>query len=577
MRVTPNLALLGALFLAGCATPPRDASVTFVVMGDNRGGDATGEQPAAFHDLVRDVVRIQPEFVWNTGDMIHGRTNDLAVVRMQWDRYRATIAPLRMPIHHVPGNHDVWSEESRAIYETLWGPLTFAIERGPLLFLALDTESMPGRVGADQLAWLRERLAGAGLRRVVVVLHRPLFPVASHRASSLDAGERDALHAVLVENRDRIASVFAGHEHLFHHEVRDGIRYYTTGGGGADLHAPPERGGVHHVLVVTATPTSFDVEVRRSGRTPAHRPAPRVVEPGERIEGWESNALWTAWDYSVESWRTTNRASVGTAALVLDVDLARCGWPVLYTPFPREAAAATAWEIDVHAPSGAPDDLTVTPMAVAERSFEASPTRLTNGWNRVRADVAAWRAATGSIDMVQWVVTSTNRAWRGEVAFDRARWISREVEHELDSWEGALVWNVWSEAVRASRVEAGAAEGRWALSLDVPRAETPPTLLAGRANTPLDARRVRGLGAEVAVDADGVSVSLEIRSRDVAYESPRAALDRGPNSVRIPFDAAWAPDGARGSIEQVGWLLHLPADAPPVRVTVDAIHAWGTP
>ena len=45
------------------------------------------------------------------------------------------------------------------------------------------------------------------------------------------------------------------------------IQYYTTGGGGAELNDPPEVGGFHHWLLVTANEQNVRVVVMRDDGT----------------------------------------------------------------------------------------------------------------------------------------------------------------------------------------------------------------------------------------------------------------------------------------------------------------------
>ena len=60
-----------------------------------------------------------------------------------------------------------------------------------------------------------------------------------------------------------VDAVFHGHEHLYHHQERDGGHYFISGGGGADLYAEPANGGFHHYLHVSVTEDGFVVEVKR--------------------------------------------------------------------------------------------------------------------------------------------------------------------------------------------------------------------------------------------------------------------------------------------------------------------------
>jgi len=63
------------------------------------------------------------------------------------------------------------------------------------------------------------------------------------------AKDRDSLHSLFV--RHHITAVFAGHEHLFSVQKRNGVLYVITGGGGAATYPSIEGEGdfIHFVLV----------------------------------------------------------------------------------------------------------------------------------------------------------------------------------------------------------------------------------------------------------------------------------------------------------------------------------------
>src|SRR5690242_1966954 len=74
---------------------------TFVVLGDNRGLDNSGEQPIAFSKVL-DAVKIEkPAFILDSGDMIYGHTASPAKIREQWRIYLRTIGKNHIPIFHV--------------------------------------------------------------------------------------------------------------------------------------------------------------------------------------------------------------------------------------------------------------------------------------------------------------------------------------------------------------------------------------------------------------------------------------------------------------------------------------------
>ena len=247
---------------------PAPTQARFVVFGDNRGGP-DGRQPAIFTTLVKQMAARHLDFVIGTGDYVSGADSQ-ETLRAQWNAFFWALQPLqaRRPVYFVPtpGNHEIHGGAGNRLFIEYFKRLSFSFNWAGSHFIVLNTE-VPGeesRIAGQQRAWLKQDLAGAqAAYHIFVALHRPLFPVSLHKGDSLDEypKERDALHALFV--RHRVTCVFAGHEHLYNRQVRDGIQYLITGGAGADLYASPDKGGFHHFLYVTADPLRYKVEVVR--------------------------------------------------------------------------------------------------------------------------------------------------------------------------------------------------------------------------------------------------------------------------------------------------------------------------
>lgn len=267
-------AALAALLaiLAACAggQNPSATSVSFVVFGDNRGG-RDGHQPAVFGALVGRMAALRPDFVIGTGDYIYGGGSQMSL-RDQWNEFFHAMAPLqaqqRTYFAPATGNHEISGGDGRKLFLEYFKRFYFSFDWGGSHFIILDTEA-PGqesRIAGEQLEWLKRDLANSNqAAHVFVALHRPLFPVGSHKGDSLDMypRERDALHSLFV--RHSVKCVFEGHEHFYHRQVRDGIEYIITGGGGAPLYASPDQGGFHHFLYVTADQRRYKTAIVKTG------------------------------------------------------------------------------------------------------------------------------------------------------------------------------------------------------------------------------------------------------------------------------------------------------------------------
>ena len=105
-----------------------------------------------------------PDTVVLTGDLVESGAPE------EYAHLRALLAPLRMPVFAIPGNHDAREPMREAFsgdgYLPRQGFLDYAIEDYPLRIVALDT-LVPGEGGgalcSERLRWIdRSPLGGAG-------------------------------------------------------------------------------------------------------------------------------------------------------------------------------------------------------------------------------------------------------------------------------------------------------------------------------------------------------------------------------------------------------------------------------
>ncbi|MGZ4269781.1 MAG: metallophosphoesterase [Solirubrobacteraceae bacterium] len=156
-----------------------------------------------------------PVAVLLTGDIADG--GDPAEYRQA----RELLAPLAMPVHPLPGNHDdrdalraAWADHPGVA--SSHGPVQYAADCGDLRVVVLDT-SEPGqnggRLDAARLAFLEAELA-AGDGPVLVALHHhpALSGIRAMDAIALAPEDRAALQAV-VERSDRVQAILGGHVH----------------------------------------------------------------------------------------------------------------------------------------------------------------------------------------------------------------------------------------------------------------------------------------------------------------------------------------------------------------------------
>ena len=221
---------------------PSDHEFHFVVLGDSQFDD-----PASFNRMIDDIKHINPAFVVQVGDMIHGYTNNMDALRKQWDRFQSQIAPLgSITFIPVPGNHDLHNafraadRRVEAVYKEKWGATNRFFDYKNSRFIVLNSDA-PGKeekIGAEQWSWLEQTLSSANAKHIFIFLHRPPY--------SLENG--DALHSLLTQHP--VKYVFYGHHHHYHYQKRDNITYVMTNSSGDSGQDHALAGSFDHFLQV---------------------------------------------------------------------------------------------------------------------------------------------------------------------------------------------------------------------------------------------------------------------------------------------------------------------------------------
>ncbi|MBV9850697.1 MAG: metallophosphoesterase [Armatimonadetes bacterium] len=239
MSSLSRLLLAGALALTlSCpagARIARKAPATdhfvFVAYGDTR------SQPDKHQAVIAEIVRMRPEFVLQSGDLV-AVGKDPA----QWAEFEAITQPLRdahIAYYPARGNHDLGPYFIRYVPKpiTSGNGYYYAFTRHRSRFLIVDSfeDYSPG---SAQYQWLEGELA-RGQRtaaNVFVMFHEGPFSVGPHGPTP---EAQRYLHPLFVKYHPR--AVFCGHDHLYYRTRRDGVNYIVTGGGGAPLYDPENR------------------------------------------------------------------------------------------------------------------------------------------------------------------------------------------------------------------------------------------------------------------------------------------------------------------------------------------------
>lgn len=572
IRPTMSFSLRALFVLALVGFPPcaRAADFTFAVLGDNR-GYADGRQTPVFLRIVDEIARANPALVLHTGDMIDGDIGDEKTLRAQWDAYKQAIAPLKMPIFHAPGNHEIGDDQSIRIYQQYWGKTYYSFERGGCFFIALDTETHNGELGDAQWDFLRKALDAAGDRPTFLFFHRPLFPYGAHVKFCLDEfpQQRDRLHQLFVAHRNAIRAVFVGHEHLYAHDERDGIHYYTCGGAGAVLYAPAELGGFYHYLLVHVNGHDASIELHKVALHPEPaRPTARIAA-GALLDGFESPLFWYTWNSSVASRITSDQHTDGKRALRLDVDAASYPWPALATPLDPalDLRQIQSISMDVHAPADLPPNCAMTVAIAGSAASESPKTILKPGWNTVTADLnGAWldNETRAKARGIVWGLDFGRSEFAGALVCDNLRVTPRPGAENgpagrviRESWENGLLWRTWNSGVSQAHDTQFHTEGSSSIRMKFDLDRCPSPRLYATLDPMLDLGDVPAISLDVMAPGDlpASTLRLVIVSGGQRYLAPPAPLKAGRQHMLFKLDEAWLPTEARKSVEQFDLVI----------------------
>jgi hypothetical protein len=261
-------------------------TLRFAIFSDRTGGARQG----IFEDAVKKMSLLLPEFVINVGDCVEGYTQDADQLNREWDDFDRIIAQLPMKYYRVPGNHDLSVPMAIERWHQRYGRTYYHFVYKDALFLVLDTEDpvpppppaalynrylelekvrvaattreqqrdyflkkrdfvsdvdhyMKAMISAEQYDYFAKVLAdNKNVRWTFLFMHKPAWrqPYANDRFL--------ALEKLLA---DRPYSVFAGHMHEYHHEVRNGRQYVVMATTGGEVLDPFSNQVFDHIALVT--------------------------------------------------------------------------------------------------------------------------------------------------------------------------------------------------------------------------------------------------------------------------------------------------------------------------------------
>jgi len=232
-----------------------ETDVSFVIFGDTRSGDDSFD--LAHRQVVRAIRETTvPDAIIHTGDFVErGDRHDL------WVNYFRIESDLlsSAPVFPAVGRSDQPPALMRAYFPVLAEKPWYSFDRAGAhvavlnLWQASSQEAGETTAGGPQARWLREDLAKArasGKTYLFVVMHEPAINIEGWSTSAA------AQVFMPIFEAFGVTAVFSG-AHYFSHALRNGVHYFTNGGGGALLDARTPKEGVfnffnriHHFLVL---------------------------------------------------------------------------------------------------------------------------------------------------------------------------------------------------------------------------------------------------------------------------------------------------------------------------------------
>ena len=158
-----------------------------------------------------------------SGDIIH---DDSAAA---YDHFIDLLTPLGIPVHCLPGNHDVRELMRAALQEP---PFHYCetVRSGDWLIVSLDScvsGQAGGRIATEELERMDHEIGEADAQHVMVCLHHPPVLMESRWLDAVGLENRnDFLERVAASGKVRL--VIFGHVHQPYDADHDGIRILGT-------------------------------------------------------------------------------------------------------------------------------------------------------------------------------------------------------------------------------------------------------------------------------------------------------------------------------------------------------------
>lgn len=225
---------------------------SFVVVADTHVNerDDTSSSPYETNRVANDRARFvfqdiaamdpPPRFVFHLGDIVHP-VPSLPTFQDAVARFKDIASPLRVPLHLVPGNHDVgdkkidWMpadqvcDEYLEIYRAAFGRDYFSFDEGSLRFIAINSLLLNSGLEDEQRQreFVERQITEAAGGRVFLFMHYPPYIYTENERGSYDNVDEPGRSWLLSQmRRPNVEAVFAGHVHNFWYDRVGSADFY---------------------------------------------------------------------------------------------------------------------------------------------------------------------------------------------------------------------------------------------------------------------------------------------------------------------------------------------------------------
>jgi predicted phosphodiesterase len=214
---------------------------TFAVVSDTHVNESEDRSPSPFRTnllangrarfVVHEIAAMDPPvaFIVHLGDMVHPVPSQ-STYQEAVARYREITQVIKVPVHQIPGNHDIgdkaldWmpadiiTDDFLAAYRLAFGADRFAFEHGPIHCIGINSVLINSGLAEEgvQRDWLEAKLAKHRGQRLFLFSHYPPFVFSPEEASGYDNIDEPGRTWLLdLVRRHRVEALFSGHVHNF--------------------------------------------------------------------------------------------------------------------------------------------------------------------------------------------------------------------------------------------------------------------------------------------------------------------------------------------------------------------------